>query len=567
MVKKIKLFFFLIFLIAVFSRFYKLSSFPPALNWDEVSHGYNAYNLLKTGKDQWGAPWPTFNFRAYGDYPMALNLYLTLPSISIFGLNSFAVRLPSALAGIIIIIASYYLGKMIFSESIYGLLLMFTTALSPWTILTSRAVFQSTIAQAFFLVGVVFFLYSVKEKKPGFFLPATIFWSLSEYGYHNTRLMAPALLIFAIFIYKGKITPFLKKRNLLLIIGLLLFSTLTAIQLIDFLNPSSRARGKWVFIIDQGAINTINEQRRTFSGNKFAGRLIYNKVTYFVPRFLSNFSQYFSPRQLFYEGGKQYQFSVQGWGLLYPVWIIFFYLGLISIFLKVLKKKTDYLFILIWWVIGLIPAAITKDGFQVLRSMMIIPLPQLAIVEGLKITWLTFSKSKTGRTITKLVYLVIILLSVTSFSLYLRDFFGPYSKSYSWAWQYGYEQVVDYLKQHYSQYNKIIFSKRYGEPHEFILFYWPWPPDEYQKDTQKVWDYHADWYWVDRFDKFVFVNDWEVIDRVKDLPVGKAGQEGGRAGGEKDLLVTSPGNYPEGWSKIKTINFLDGKPAFEILEK
>ncbi len=65
-----------------------------------------------------------------------------------------------------------------------------------------------------------------------------------------------------------------------------------------------------------------------------------------------------------------------------------------------------------------------------------------------------------------------------------------------------------------------------------------------------------------------------LVDRVKERetrlqsPLAKAnGGQGGRAGGEKDLLVTSPGNYPEGWSKIKTINFLDGKPAFEILEK
>ena len=33
------------------------------------------------------------------------------------------------------------------------------------------------------------------------------------------------------------------------------------------------------------------------------------------------------------------------------------------------------------------------------------------------------------------------------------------------------------------------------------------------------------------------------------------------------LLITSPENYPAGWSKIETIDFLDGSPAFEILER
>ena len=34
----------------------------------------------------------------------------------------------------------------------------------------------------------------------------------------------------------------------------------------------------------------------------------------------------------------------------------------------------------------------------------------------------------------------------------------------------------------------------------------------------------------------------------------------------KCLLVTSPKNAPADWSKIKTINFLDGSVAFELYE-
>ena len=35
----------------------------------------------------------------------------------------------------------------------------------------------------------------------------------------------------------------------------------------------------------------------------------------------------------------------------------------------------------------------------------------------------------------------------------------------------------------------------------------------------------------------------------------------------RTLLITSPGNYPKEWKLLKTINFLDGKPAFDIVEK
>jgi len=48
----------LIVVLALFIRIYKINEFPPALNWDEVSHGYNAYSILITGKDEWGVKLP-----------------------------------------------------------------------------------------------------------------------------------------------------------------------------------------------------------------------------------------------------------------------------------------------------------------------------------------------------------------------------------------------------------------------------------------------------------------------------------------------------------------------------
>ena len=33
-------------------RFYNITNVPPSLNWDETSIGYNAYSILKTGKDE-----------------------------------------------------------------------------------------------------------------------------------------------------------------------------------------------------------------------------------------------------------------------------------------------------------------------------------------------------------------------------------------------------------------------------------------------------------------------------------------------------------------------------------
>ena len=63
------------------------------------------------------------------------------------------------------------------------------------------------------------------------------------------------------------------------------------------------------------------------------------------------------------------------------------------------------------------------------------------------------------------------------------------------------------------------------------------------------------------------MNDWG-IDTEKDKDKEFRLESGGAVDcfDSRCLLVTSPGNYPEGWKLLKRIYFLDGEAAFEILE-
>ena len=51
-----------IIVIAVIFRFVNLANIPIGFNDDEAAFGYNAYSILKTGKDEWGRflPFPVF---------------------------------------------------------------------------------------------------------------------------------------------------------------------------------------------------------------------------------------------------------------------------------------------------------------------------------------------------------------------------------------------------------------------------------------------------------------------------------------------------------------------------
>ena len=104
-----KVFFWLLlsvfFISALALRFYKFGEIPVGFNRDEASIGYTAYSLLKTGKDEYGKSFP-LSFKSFGDWKLPLYPYLVTPFIKIFGLSEFAVRLPSALFGVLTVIVT-----------------------------------------------------------------------------------------------------------------------------------------------------------------------------------------------------------------------------------------------------------------------------------------------------------------------------------------------------------------------------------------------------------------------------------------------------------------------------
>src|SRR3989344_6908702 len=97
----------LIIFLSFVLRFYKLGEVPASINWDEASNGYNAYSILKTARDEYGNFLPLYN-RSFDDYKPPIYMYLNVPTIAIFGLTPFAVRLPSAFLGVLTVIAMYY---------------------------------------------------------------------------------------------------------------------------------------------------------------------------------------------------------------------------------------------------------------------------------------------------------------------------------------------------------------------------------------------------------------------------------------------------------------------------
>jgi 4-amino-4-deoxy-L-arabinose transferase-like glycosyltransferase len=466
-------------------------------------------------------------FRCFGDFKLPLYIYLTVVPVFLFGLNAFSARFVSIIAGTFSILLIYLILQKIYPKnkfiSIFGALIF---CLSPVTIFLSRIALEANLFMCLFLLSFYFLL---KEK----YVLSTFVYGLSLLTYNSSRVLLPFYLISLTYLlFKNKINF---KKIFPKFIPFILFVVLAVFQT---LNQSGQARYQWVSILDSGSINQINELRATYP------RILVNKVTYFTFNATKNYLSHFNPQFLFVNGGSNYQFSIPGIYLLSPLFLPFLILGLIYLFKNI--KNDNFKLILFFFLVSPLPSAITRDAPHVLRSIIFFPFSIITISLGFSYLLNKFKK----------ISWVYLFFALGLSQIFFWPKYFSYARDFSSSWQYGYSQTISYVKDVYNDYDQIIFTKKYGEAHEFILFYWPWNPLSYQTDSSKNWDYHATWYWINAFDKFSFINDWEIKDYTKNLNSNK-----------KTLLITSPNNYNEEDTKLlKTINFLDNSPAFQILE-
>jgi 4-amino-4-deoxy-L-arabinose transferase-like glycosyltransferase len=188
--KKTKILLVGILLVASFLRLWKLSEVPVSMFGDELDVGYQAYSIIQTGKDYYGNFMP-LQFHSLAEYRTPLYLYSAVPTVALFGISPWGVRLPAAIMGILGVWGIFLLVTELLSYQVtkkgeqrqiadssrglsavrndrseaIALVAAFVLAISPWHIQYSRAGFEVTELLAFLLFGLYFFLRSFKEPK------------------------------------------------------------------------------------------------------------------------------------------------------------------------------------------------------------------------------------------------------------------------------------------------------------------------------------------------------------------------------------------------------------------
>ncbi len=470
----------IVFIVGLLLRIICLGSAPTGFTPDEASQGYTAFSLLKTGKDEWGIPWPITSFRAFADYRAPLQTYLMIPSIAIFGLNEFAVRFPSAIFGSLAIILLFFLAKALFPKqekvAIFASLFL---AISPWHLQFSRMALEANYASFFFTGGLLFFIKGL--SKPRNLIWSSLFFGLDLYSYLAAKIFIPLFILGILIVYRDHLKQIKPKFISIFLCVLAFFGT--PIYLDSFFGPGN-VRGKDLIITNFSKenlqeISSIQYLSPLNKINPQITRILNNKLTFAVNSFYQNYLSYLSPAFWFAESGREISYAIiPGTGLLYFWMIPMLIYGAYSLAKR--KDKTSLIFLL-WLLIGIIPAAITKEGYRPNRAGSLMCLFELISAFGFvellgNFTFIRKSISK--------IFISFIVFG--SFLFYLNNYLFVWPVKYPSAMSTGYRDLIVKINQYQNDYSKVIIDKG-NQSQVFFAFYNKINPVEYQTFSENWW--------------------------------------------------------------------------------
>jgi len=534
----------LIVAVAAILRFWQLGRVPPSPDWDEAALGYNAYSIMKTGKDEYGQFLPLI-LRSFDDYKPAIYTYFIIPGIKIFGLNVFAVRLPAAILGVLAVVMVYFLVIELTDNQALALAASLMLAISPWHLQFSRIAFESNIGVLFNILWVYVFLKSL--KKPLLLPVAAFLAGVNLYVYQAEKIFTPLLVLAVTFIFRKEIVK-IKRRFLIsgLIVG---FVSLVPFIYMVKTTPEIFLRAKGTSLTaDQTPFlaRTVEKVARDYQQKNYLGLILDNRrITYLIAA-ISGYLTHFDLNWLFLTGDEA-RHHAPGMGLLYLWELPFLIIGVYElVFSQKINKKTK-LVIFAWFLIAPIPASFTSGVPHAVRTLRFLPMMQILVALGILKSWQIISQKKNFIKIPLVLFASALM--IFNFAYYLNQYFVQQNYFNSASWQYGYEPAIAEIQKIENNYQKIIVSNQpyLDQSYMFFLFYLKFNPVEYQRlgGTQSGGFAEAH----RGFSKYTFRPiKWEEEEKKGTLFVGR------------------PADFPSGAKVLKTINFLNHRPAILLVE-
>lgn len=444
----------LIIAFASFLYFYKLGEVPNSLSDDEATVGYNAFSILKTGKDEFGKTFP-IAFRFFGAYTPPLYVYLVVGLVKLFGLNAVSLRVLSGVASLVGIWVTYSFAKKlkIFRFDLTALLAAFVFAISPWVIFYARIGYEVTLGYIVYSLGALFLWRGLAKRQLS--LAGLALLSVSTYIAHTERYLVPIFLFFILIFFHREI--FSKKNLGQLKTGLVILVLTQAPNLY-----LATTKAFWVKNIARGSPSL--------------GAII----TDFTTQLLT----YFSPTAIFgVSSDINLQHTAPELPLFYSWLVVPFLVGLYQLYRK--RGLPGGKFLVILFLTAPLPGAFSGHFISIQRVMpLIVPLVLI----------MALGFDSIIQRIKPIIFLPLLtLLVVLSLILFWRSYWVLFPKERGLYWSYGYEELATRAKNEPLK-KFVVDTARAPAVYIGLLFYLQYPPVEYQKlfRPELVKNYYAD---------------------------------------------------------------------------
>jgi 4-amino-4-deoxy-L-arabinose transferase-like glycosyltransferase len=504
--------------LAIFLRFFRLGNVPVALYWDEAAMLVDAKSLAKTGQDMHGQPWLQSIFLSYGDYKLPVYIWLASLSVKLFGVSRFALRLPSALAGLGSILVAVKLVPLLINSltepsrkkskkikfnsktiKLIQLAVALVMAISPWSVMFSRTGFEGHLGQFFLSLAVLLLI--MKPENLLFNLVAGLSAVLATYTYFSVRFVWPVILI-AFIILRSIHLKKLKIKKLafvqllpLLIYGLMLWPMTQS----QYYQASNQYRYSTSSILNDFDYAVASNVMREQSGNSFLSRILYHRHLLLIRQLLENYADHLSLNYLFFHGDSNLRHGTSIHGLMLWPLVVSFFVGLYYLFKKTWKLA---LFLLCWWLVALLPASVPEETPHALRSLN--GLMPLIIIVGFG---LGFAYKKLWLEKKKIWWLYLGLIFVSGFQ-FIYHYFKVYPVQSAQAWQDGYKNLVLTVVEKHQDVDKFYVDDSDLRIYLWMLAFGPYQPEQFQ-----TW--LADQQELSKIDNIIFENyNWNNLEAL-----------------------------------------------------
>ena len=504
------------------TRMVALEKVPPGFAPDEATNGYDAYCLLKTGRDQHGYYLPLV-MRSFNDYRMPLFIYSIVPFIGLFSLNVNSVRMASAFWGILTIPAGYWLGRNLYGRQT-GLITAFLLALSPWLIPLNRIALESGMVTCLLTLSMAIFWQWHNTHKAHWLPLGTSVAALCIYTYSTAKLLIPGFLaLIGILWFKERKN--LSIRAVLIAAGIFLILVIPVVYLTIRYREPMQARYNQIAVFRQD-------------------RSFYESLS----KATKNFVNHFSISYLFIRGDADTLQHPPFGGQLYWIQAPLLLLGILWGWRS--EKRELLLFLLGWLFLTALPPALTRPNLpnsaHSLRNLpAVVPFQILTAYAAARI----LGHPSLGKRAKHAIAILLVILLVGQGTWFLYKYYTVYPSLAAGRFEDGIKEMITEMDKYDDQHSTVYFTDRIGWPYIYVAFFTKYDPEKFLAAPPVRSD--------QLFAPVERLGNYHVVPNIEEVYSSTG----------SGLFIGEPDSFPDVTPLTVIHRPTDGKPRYKIVSK